>query len=109
MYPVDSLNHSLNDLGILSEEISYWKDRGVTPFFAGYFNAQVGDLNKLAEKSTLKWKYDQNVDKISNPHGSHPHANIKKEFNSLHTETYMTCFKIPLARLSHLCEKNLSF
>ena len=70
MYPVYSRNYSLNDFGILSEEIAYWKEKGFTPFLGGDLNARLGDLNKFAENSSLKWKYSENADATSNSHGS---------------------------------------
>ena len=68
MFPLDSINYDLNDFGILSEEISFWLDRGFTPYIGGDFNSRLGDLSLLSQR-TLKWRYVPNVDAVINSHG----------------------------------------
>ena len=68
MYPVDSINYSVEDFGILSEKIEFWTKKGYIPFIGGDFNARVGDLNKVAD-SALKWRYELNIDTKMNSHG----------------------------------------
>ena len=68
MYPLDSINYNLDDFGILSEELSYWLDNGFIPFMGGDYNARLGDLGILAQK-TLKWRYSTNIDSNINSHG----------------------------------------
>ena len=68
MYPVDSVNYALVDFGTLSEEIEYWLNKGAAPFIAGDFNSRLGSLKDLADTS-LKWRYDENIDPKMNSHG----------------------------------------
>ena len=68
MYPLDSPNFDLNDFGILSEEISFWINKGFVPFMGGDYNSRLGDINLLSQR-TLKWRYTQNLDQIMNSHG----------------------------------------
>ena len=67
--PINSNYYSLNDFGLVSEEISFWKGKGFTAFIGGDFNARLGDLNEFSERS-LKWRYDVNIDSVSNSHGA---------------------------------------
>ena len=68
VYPVDSMNFSMEDFGILSSEISHWLDMNVTPYIGGDMNARMGDLDGISLK-TLKWRYEQNVDCTITEHG----------------------------------------
>ena len=68
MYPYDSNNFEINDFGILSEEISHWINQDFIPYIGGDFNSRLGDINAISQKS-LKWRYQQNVDIITNNHG----------------------------------------
>ena len=67
--PVNSNYYSLNDFGLIAEELSHWKEKGFTVFMGGDFNARLGDLNELSSKS-LKWRYKPNVDSVINSHGT---------------------------------------
>ena len=68
MYPMDSINYSLGDFGILLEEIEFGTKKGYIPFIGGDFNARVGDLNKMS-RTALKWRYEPNIDTKTNSHG----------------------------------------
>ena len=63
LYPRDSPNFELNDFGILSEEISFWINKGFVPYLGGDYNSRLGDINILSQRS-MKWRYTQNVDLI---------------------------------------------
>ena len=66
--PVNSDFYSLDDFGLVSEELTFWSDKGYTPFIGGDFNSQLGDLNELSER-TLKWRYEVNIDHVINSYG----------------------------------------
>ena len=66
--PVNSDFYSLDDFGLVSEELTFWNDKGYTPFIGGDFNSRLGDLNELSER-TLKWRYEVNIDHVINSHG----------------------------------------
>ena len=68
MYPLDSPNFDLNDFGILSEEISFWINKGFVPYMGGDYNSRFGDFNIISQR-TLKWRYTQNIDQTVNSHG----------------------------------------
>ena len=67
--PVNSAFYSNGDFGLISEELSYWKNKGSTTFIGGDFNSRLGDLNELSGR-TLKWRYEANIDPIVNAHGN---------------------------------------
>ena len=50
------------------EEISYWINEGFITYIGGDFNSRIDDINDISQKS-LKWRYQQNVDTITNNHG----------------------------------------
>ena len=66
--PVNSDFYSLDDFGLVSEELTFWNDKGYTPFIGGDFNSRLGDLNELSER-TLKWRYEVNIDHVINSNG----------------------------------------
>ena len=68
IYPYDSYNFEIGDFGILSEELSYWVNKGFIPYIGGDFNSRLGDINTLSQK-ILKWRFQENVDVITNSHG----------------------------------------
>ena len=68
IYPIDSINFSNSEFGILSEELSFWLNRGITPYIGGDFNARLGNIGELSAK-TLKWRYGDNIDAVKNQHG----------------------------------------
>ena len=67
--PINFNYYTLNDFGLLSDEIMFWIKKGFTPDVGGDFNSRLGDLNELSQM-TLKWRYDANVDTVSNSHGA---------------------------------------
>ena len=54
--PVASNYYSDGDFGLISEELSFWSNKGSTTFIGGDFNSRIGDINELSER-TLKWRY----------------------------------------------------
>ena len=68
VYPTDSTNSDLTDFGELIDDISYWMDKGYTPFIGGDFNSRPGDLNIIGMNS-LKWRFSQNIDTFVNTNG----------------------------------------
>ena len=68
IYPYDSINFDDNDFTILSSEISYWLEQGLTPIIAGDLNARMGSLNTATFKA-LGWRYEDNKDAVINQHG----------------------------------------
>ena len=68
VYPYDSHNYGETDYAALATEVGYWLGEGYIPFIGGDFNGRIGDLSELSSKS-LKWRYDDNVDKVLNQHG----------------------------------------
>ena len=50
MYPVVSVNYSLEDFGVLiREEIECWSNKGSVPFVGGDFYSRLGNINVTAE------------------------------------------------------------
>ena len=67
VYPSSSPNYQYTDFAVVANEIDYWMSKGYEPYIGGDFNSRVGDMNIIASNS-LKWKYEENVDKGVNGH-----------------------------------------